>query len=309
METMAEHLESLHKDLQNCRMAIFNRGGTITARAGFAEVAKSIVALPPNNVVGTVIDDSIALEKSVPANSTKSCYLNSIGGATYKDDEANVLIDTKVTAVRSYKADGSLIAEYPLPQSLIDAQTGKGIGAYADTIDLENGKVVHKTKTMKLADVAGWNSLRYNSPLDGNAYISDGGLAGFKSYSVNDFLLSKTNAFLCNVLPPTTDWQGTTMGVNLQKMSNGNHYINLAVPIKALGITSSATAREIGDATIAWLNANDATLTYALEVPTEGALDTDFFPLIEVEGGGRIEFITDSGEAAPSTITFQTINS
>lgn len=215
------------------------------------------------------------------------------------------LRDTKVTAINSYKADGSLIKQYPLPQSLIDAQTGKGIGAYSDIVDLENGKFIAKTKTIKLADIEGLSSVRYNSTLDGNAFISDSGLVGFKSYSVNDFLLSKTNAFLCNVLPPTTDWQCTTRGVNLQKMSNGNHYINLAIPITALGITSSATSGEIATATIAWLKANDATLIYALEVPTEGALDTTAFErYIEVEAGGTIEFITDSGEVAPSKISY-----
>lgn len=427
----SELIMGLNNAKKECIEAIAEKGVEINANIGFKDLPEKIKEISTEAVTGVIVDNSLAFKKTVPTNSTKYCYLNSIGGMTYKipdtfiatvtevddygyiikaefeyipsipfkiptpdngeyggwvfecpvdgydnfalnsggcqltingtiecdgmniptdvlitsirgtltDSSMNVfdftvgqelvctprffdisgtanagyfdppvpLRDTKTTTIKSYSANSTLVKQYSLPQSLIDVQTGRGIENYFDEIDLENNKATHRTKTIKLADVEGWSSVQYGSTnLDGNAFISNNGLAGFRSYSVNDFLLSKTNACICNVLPTTTDWQGRTYGVNLQKMNDGVHYIIVAVPIKALGITSSATQREISEAITTWLNENDATLIYALESPVEGEIATGFEPLIEVEGGGMLEFVNEYGKDVPSTVTFST---
>lgn len=58
----------------------------------------------------------------------------------------------------------------------------------------------------------------------------------------------------------------------------------------------------------AYLAEHPMELVYELEMEkTEDLNIGDFNPLIEVEGGGFIEFITDSGYAPNSTVVFQTI--
>ena len=58
---------------------------------------------------------------------------------------------------------------------------------------------------------------------------------------------------------------------------------------------------------LTWLEANNAIITYALEEPTESEISVGYTPLIEVEGGGALEIVTDGGRVVPSTITFTTI--
>ena len=50
---------------------------------------------------------------------------------------------------------------------------------------------------------------------------------------------------------------------------------------------------------------NPLTVTYALAEPTETDIDTSNFDnILEVEAGGRLELITDSGKDAPMTYTY-----
>ena len=559
MTTISEHLEALKNDLRDCKKAVAYRGGTISTTAGFKDVANKIVTLPANNVVGTVIDDSVALKKSVPAKSTKYCFVNNIGGATYKvtdtfvatvtevfegtgliakaafeyipsipfqlsqpsedagwtfralldarplgldrdywlqgsqiylnDDTTPVdawsiptdvvirkisgylddnlaelfnvpigtqivctplfvdwdtvayfdlpapLRDTKVTAIKShgsnlldieaalkywgatytkdgdtytitnigfgfskpyvftdeqsictasvsdkfasgivsarmdlgyydgtkFTASGSLNINtgatttsaiavnairlnyssitdannwsfgfteirinkgttdcgfypyrepiiYELPQALIEAQTGKGVDGYSDIVDLENGKVITKMKTLKLGDVDMHQIM--NAGGTENRYISDTGYVGAQYTAINDFLLDfELNPVICNFLPKKSEWQVAYMGVRLVPMtSTGAHYLTISIPYNWAGIEKTDTYGVISNKVRNWVAESGITVTYALEVPIESELDTDFVPLIEVEPGGEIEFVTENGYATSSTITFQTIN-
>ena len=193
------------------------------------------------------------------------------------------------------------------PESVIDAQTGRGIEGYTDTVDFENRKRTLNTKSLKLADVSGYESRQFAvNNLDGNRFISSEGLVGFLSRAVNDFVLSRVNLLLCNVLPATTNWQGRELGIILQRMTNGQHYMSFSIPIDWIGLDSSSTQSEISAATRKWLIDNDATLTYALETPIEEDIDLgDFEPLIKVQAGGTLELITDTGLVAPNTIHYQ----
>lgn len=77
-------LTDLTNDLRSCRQAITEKGGEISANAGFAEVAEKILEIPSGTSIGTVIDDTASLIKQVPVNSVNHCFVKSIGGMTYK---------------------------------------------------------------------------------------------------------------------------------------------------------------------------------------------------------------------------------
>ena len=81
---IATKLSDLRADLSQCRRAITYRGGEISATAGFKEVSERISSLPASSSIGTVIDEDVSIQKTVPVDSTKYCYLKSLGGMTYK---------------------------------------------------------------------------------------------------------------------------------------------------------------------------------------------------------------------------------
>lgn len=194
---------------------------------------------------------------------------------------------------------------YPIPEAL--QGTGKGVEGAADTIDFENGKKITRTKTLALGDLSGYsmNSLGGSE----NIYISDGGLVGLINYTINDFNHSLRLKAVCSHLPMNTDYTGKTLGVNLQPMTNtGQHYIKVSIRADDCGALVTDTYQRIVSKIIQWLKDNNVTLTYALAEPTETDIDTSAFDnLIEVEGGGSLEIITDNGGAVPTSIIYQTI--
>lgn len=84
MKTIAELSQDLITSLREGRQAIIGRGGTIANDAGFQDFRDAIYNIPADNAITTVTDNSIALVKTVPANSTKCAYLAEFGGMTYK---------------------------------------------------------------------------------------------------------------------------------------------------------------------------------------------------------------------------------
>lgn len=84
MTSIADKLDVLKDDLKECRTNIATMGGYITSTAGFKTVADEILNLPVVQNVGTLVDNSVAYRKDVPLRSVSHCYLNSIGGMTYK---------------------------------------------------------------------------------------------------------------------------------------------------------------------------------------------------------------------------------
>lgn len=435
---IATKLTELTADLHECRRAITYRGGEISATAGFKEVAEKIKTLPASSSVGTVIDEEVSSLKLVPVNSTKYCYLKSLGGMTYKSNNLlpfpyyggkgvgytqtvngitytvnedrsitingtsngggsflianylnlpsdsytisivhvggdwtgnqynspyisgtglgssnypistrpyatistnpvwlsinvpngavvnNVVLkpmlnrgstalpyedyyeglkDTKPTAIKSYRANGDLIKEYPIPEAL--QGTGKGVEGASDLIDFENAKKLIKTKTIALGDVVGYQMNILGGSV--NDYITDDGITAVFSYNVNDFDSKLRTKALCSHLPIHTDWSGKTYGVAL--VENGNSvYIKVSIMAADAGISTSDDYSTIISKIVQWLKNKNVMLTYAIAEPTETDIDTSAFdPLIEVEGGGSIEIITDNGKAVPTTIIYQTI--
>ena len=70
---IATKLTDLTTDLRACRQAITEKGGEISATAGFAEVAEKILDISTGSNIGTVIDDTSSLMKQVPINSVNHC--------------------------------------------------------------------------------------------------------------------------------------------------------------------------------------------------------------------------------------------
>jgi hypothetical protein len=83
-DDVAKRCERLNDDRKECITNISIMGGYITSMAGFKTVADEILNLPVVQNVGTLVDNSVAYRKSVPLRSVSHCYLNSIGGMTYK---------------------------------------------------------------------------------------------------------------------------------------------------------------------------------------------------------------------------------
>ena len=83
---IATKLTDLQADLRNCRQAITEKGGEISANAGFAEVAEKILEISTGSNIGTVTDKTASLIKQVPVHSISHCFVKSIGGMTYKSN-------------------------------------------------------------------------------------------------------------------------------------------------------------------------------------------------------------------------------
>lgn len=231
-------------------------------------------------------------------NVTLKIMLNAGSTALPYEDYYAGLKDTKPTAIRSYAANGDLIKEITIPEAL--QGTGKGVTGASDTMDFEYGKKITKVKTIALGSQS-WQL--------GN-YRSDTGIVSTYTYSVNDYDVALRSQSLCSHLSFTAI-QHNILGIYLGDTANG---LKRTVRVNVLADVVGLTADEYTDTAVirakivSWLKENNVTLTYAVEEPTETDIDTSSFDnLIEVEGGGALEFVTDSGEAPNSAVIYQTI--
>lgn len=179
---------------------------------------------------------------------------------------------------------------YEIPEVL---QVSKGIDGAVDTVDFFNDKKDIMCKTTELGNV---NYAGISQPFSGFA-------RGF--YYATDFNIALRSKALCSRLPITSVFNGSEMGVCLQNMSGGNHYISVTIPESYLtDIEGANTSEKFKN----WLNQNNVTLTYALAEPIVTPLPISTFNnLFSVEGGGYLEFVTDNGRAPNSNVRFQTI--
>ena len=179
---------------------------------------------------------------------------------------------------------------YSIPEAL---QVSKGIEGAVDTVDFFNDKKDIKCKTTELGNV---NYAGISQPFSGF-------VRGF--YYATDFNIALRSKALCSRLPITSVFNGSEMGVCLQNMSGGNHYISVTIPESYLtDIEGANTSEKFKN----WLNQNNVTLTYALAEPIVTPLPiSTFVNLFSVEGGGYLEFVTDNGRAPNSNVRFQTI--
>lgn len=84
MITITDKIKELIQDKRGGINALIYRSSDVKMEAGFEEIAEKILTLPPSSSISTIIDDTISLTKNAPVDSTKYCYLKSLGGMTYK---------------------------------------------------------------------------------------------------------------------------------------------------------------------------------------------------------------------------------
>ncbi len=118
---IAERSQGLVDALHDGIDAIIGRGGTIALDAGFRDFPSAIYNIPADNAITTVVDNTSASVKTVPANSTKYAYLAELGGMTYR---CNNLIPYPFS-IYSYTASGITFAANA-DQSITVAGTATG---------------------------------------------------------------------------------------------------------------------------------------------------------------------------------------
>jgi hypothetical protein len=183
---------------------------------------------------------------------------------------------------------------YPIPESL--QGTGKGVEGASDTIDFENGKKTIKVATVTYDGTEKWNL--NNSEAHGGFYNADAlALPSVK----NSFGLCSHYEVSRAQIPPLS-----SITISNPNLSGTRIWFRTYDATGANGFTSVAEWTDFLKEQAA--SGNPLTVTYALETPITEDIDPSAFDnLIEVEGGGSLEIITDNGKAVPSTVVYQTI--
>ena len=197
------------------------------------------------------------------------------------------LVDTKVTAIRSYSADGILKVNYLIPEAL--QGSGKGVAGYYDTTDFENGKDIKKTETYVFTGNEGWTSYT-SGVLPSGAYCY---------WNANGKPNGKIGAFtsVCDRFE------------NMDKAWDYAPYTGVYSDHHTLNRVYFVTSKPTVDEWKAYLaeqytNGTPVTLTYALAEPIETDLTETIGNIIEIEEGGFLEFVNDDSKAVPSSISY-----
>ena len=219
----------------------------------------------------------------------------SISPVLYREGEAVTftprqmeLVDTKVTAIRSYGADGILKANYLIPEAL--QGTGKGIEGYSDTTDFENGKDIKRCDTNTLTGDELWGEYPMEI-INGlhvyfTAYGKPNGASGYKTSMCSHF--SNVN----------TVWSAEVNAVNAYSdhPSMGG-YVYFKTTIATLAEWTTYLSEQ-------YASGNPVTVTYAVAEPIETDLTETISTYLKVEEGGYIEFANDDSKAVPSSISY-----
>lgn len=81
---IAQELNVLNTDRLNCITNLTKKGVNADNTYGFSQIASKILEIPSDKLTSVYVDNEISYRKQVPSNSVGVCYLNSIGGMTYK---------------------------------------------------------------------------------------------------------------------------------------------------------------------------------------------------------------------------------
>ena len=208
--------------------------------------------------------------------------------------EVEDLHHAKPTALRSYKADGTLLAECALPTDITD-KLGLGYDknlfneySFTDGVATErlNSTVISGTAAY-FGIVGGRDRVGYALPSDA-VTLTAAQLVNIKAYLKapifgNDYTAKQMNDGLGE------DYQvvGQAAG-NLQ-------YAFFFFPKGTFATKEEAEA---------WFDVRQLPIVYELQDYIRTSIETDFNPLIEVEPGGYIELVNEGGYAVPSAITY-----
>jgi hypothetical protein len=167
---------------------------------------------------------------------------------------------------------------YIIPEEL--QGTCKGVAGYNDTVDFERGKYIKRCETIVLNGAEDWQEWT-----SGTRFY----------YMVPPYVGTETVAsnFICTHF----DYGSSN--------NNRGLYVQLKV-IRAYVAPQFPTLDEWkAYLSEQYASGNPVTLTYALGEPIETDLTGTIGNIIEVEGGGCLEFVNEHKYAVPSTITYQ----
>jgi hypothetical protein len=234
-----------------------------------------------------VTDDTVAYVKRIPTNACPFAAVEKVGGMTYRDGDT--LMPTKVTAIESKDANGSVIGRIEIPEEVQSIEGyGEGAGTASNAIVWNEDGIAFEKRCKKITltnDMAIYRDTYAPNFRFGFAISDKVPSVGFVGNMVSNI------AVLADpITTPTTAKEYSIAGSN----SGGAVYV--IIP----NITYAADA-------IAYLNAHPIELWY--ETTNHESTDiSDLITadnLIEVEGGGTLTFVNEYGAVASSTIEYQ----
>ena len=203
------------------------------------------------------------------------------------------LRNAKPTAVKSYKADGTLLAEYTLPTAITD-KLGLGYDANLfNEYSFVEGEAIERLNSTVISGTAGWFGIVNHRDRVGYLLPSDALVLGSSQTNVKANLLTPyfDNDYTMKQL---NDPYGYVWQVGGMVYSAGQHAW-FFLPEGTFATKEEAEA---------WFNDRQLPIVYEKTEYVSTPIVTDFNPLIEVEGGGCIEFVNEYGQPVPSTVTF-----
>ena len=180
---------------------------------------------------------------------------------------------------------------YPIPAEIQAINTGKGIKGYADTDDFESGILTKRvaTKTFNGNDNNDGYWWKYTE--DGGKYcyaiLMTGKAWGYQTSICNLFKNINTSFSPSYPYFYVGNYSDTPGG-------DGVYFVTDKPTLEEW----KAYLKELYDA------GTPLTLVYALLTPTEEKFSVDFDNIIEVEAGGRLEFVNEHKKPVPSSITY-----
>lgn len=232
-----------------------------------------------NIVNGRGIDGANTFTLDSPDTITWGIY--AYEGTNYTADgylECDVMLNLGTTTL-PYKPYREPIT-YVIPEAL--RGTGKGVEGYADTIDLERGVHIKRCKTVVLNGSERWF-------IFGNA-------STFYTLNLSDAKYAE------NVYCMADKFNGAVSGGgSANEMGDCWFQAQIEYPRFYIRFPTYITTEQ---AAKDYLSNNPVTLTYALAEPIETDLPETFSNLIEVEGGGSLEFVNEYSNAVPSHISY-----
>ena len=204
------------------------------------------------------------------------------------------LRNAKPTAVKSYKADGTLLAEYTLPTAITD-KLGLGYDANLfNEYSFVEGEAIERVNTTVVSSTIGLlgvlksrDRVGIKLPADANAIdalqITTTKAKLLTPYFDNDYTMKQLN-----------DTSSLVWQVGGMIYSTGQHAW-FFFPEGTFATKEEAEA---------WFNERQLPIVYEKTEYVKTPITTDFNPLIKVEAGGSIEFVNEYGKPVPSTVTF-----
>lgn len=178
---------------------------------------------------------------------------------------------------------------YPIPEAIQAQMSGKGFldiknnTEYLDTVNFDSGKCEYNVSTIILNGTETWKSEIRNSATKNLNFYMDVRIG--KPYT----------PVFCNYFESNV---GRSTGMDNNMWISGTGKLNCT----AVGFASVDEWKAHLDRLYA--SGNPVTATYVLPETTEESLAAEMSKIIDVTPGGYLEFVTDTNNAIPSSVSF-----